>query len=142
MPPDVRNQRMTKMNTPQSAGEEADLLIARPRVVFWFRVYAVWLCLAWVAVGYLSWMLGEHGIGDIGGPSTTAAMVAHVLSLLLWALALSVAVLLFSAPQPRHWTLGLVLICLGLLTPITLPASLALIMFWLKPETKAYYGRG
>jgi len=40
------------------------------------------------------------------------------------------------------WVLGLVLICLGLTSTCCLPACIPLLIFWLKPEMKAFYGRG
>jgi hypothetical protein len=48
--------------------------------------------------------------------------------------------LLFS-PRPWTWVYSLVLICLGLTSPCFLPFSIPLMIFWLKPEAKAYYGK-
>lgn len=39
------------------------------------------------------------------------------------------------------WVLGLVLICLGLTSACCLPACIPLLIHWLKPEMKAFYGR-
>jgi hypothetical protein len=39
------------------------------------------------------------------------------------------------------WVFGLVLICLGLSSACCLPACIPLLIFWLKPEMKAFYGR-
>ena len=39
------------------------------------------------------------------------------------------------------WVLGLVLICLGLTSICCLPACIPLLIQWLKPEMKAFYGR-
>lgn len=39
------------------------------------------------------------------------------------------------------WVMGLVLICIGLTSACCLPASIPLLIFWLKPEMKAFYGR-
>ena len=40
------------------------------------------------------------------------------------------------------WVFGLVLICIGLTSTCCLPACIPLLIFWLKPEMKAFYGRG
>ena len=39
------------------------------------------------------------------------------------------------------WVLGLVLICIGLTSACCLPACIPLLIFWLKPEMKQFYGR-
>lgn len=39
------------------------------------------------------------------------------------------------------WVYGLVLICIGLTSTCCLPACIPLLIFWLKPEMKAFYGR-
>jgi hypothetical protein len=43
--------------------------------------------------------------------------------------------------RPWAWIYGLVLICIGLTSCCCLPASIPLLLAWLKPETKAFYGR-
>lgn len=42
--------------------------------------------------------------------------------------------------RPWRWTVGLVAICLGL-TGCTAPFAIPLLIFWVKPETKAAFGR-
>jgi hypothetical protein len=44
-------------------------------------------------------------------------------------------------PQPWLWTYDLVIICLGMTSACFLPACIPLLIFWLKPETKHYFGR-
>ena len=44
-------------------------------------------------------------------------------------------------PRPWAWIFHLVLICIGMTSGCTLPASVALLIFWLKPETRVYFGR-
>ena len=50
----------------------------------------------------------------------------------------------FAPMLPRQswvWVLGLVLICLGLTSACCLPICIPLLIHWLKPEMKAFYGR-
>lgn len=42
--------------------------------------------------------------------------------------------------RPWAWVYHLVLICIGM-TGCALPASVALLIFWIKPEVKGYFGR-
>ncbi len=37
------------------------------------------------------------------------------------------------------WIFGLVLICIGMMSVCCWPATIPLLIFWLKPETKAYF---
>ena len=39
------------------------------------------------------------------------------------------------------WLFGLVLICIGLTSLCCLPVCIPLLLHWLKPEMKAFYGR-
>jgi len=43
--------------------------------------------------------------------------------------------------RPWAWTMGMVLICLGLTSVCTIPACIPLLIFWLRPETKAFFGK-
>jgi hypothetical protein len=134
---------MNDTSNPQSPSRGEDSFLPRPRVVFWFKVYAAALCLLLIPVGVMSWMLASSngGFGYPIGRWSLASMAAYAVSLCAWVMVVSAIVLLFKSPRPKHWTLGLALICVGLLTPIFLPASIALIIFWLQPETKSYYER-
>ncbi len=47
---------------------------------------------------------------------------------------------------PVHWILGIALLLISLIpvymtSCIFIPAAIALLVFWFKPETKAYFGR-
>ncbi len=44
-------------------------------------------------------------------------------------------------PRPWVWIFDLVLICIGMTSPCCMPASIPLLIFWIKPETRAYFGR-
>ena len=44
-------------------------------------------------------------------------------------------------PRPWTWIYGFVPICIGMTSCCILPFSIALIVFWIKPETRHYFGR-
>ena len=48
---------------------------------------------------------------------------------------------LLSKRQSWAWIYNVVLICLGMGSCLFLPAAIPLLIHWLKPETKAWYGR-
>lgn len=47
----------------------------------------------------------------------------------------------FLPRRPWGWIFGLVLICIGLTSICCLPASIPLLISWLKPNNKAYFGK-
>lgn len=47
----------------------------------------------------------------------------------------------FLPRQSWVWVFGLVLICIGLTSTCCLPVCIPLLILWLKPEMKAFYGR-
>jgi hypothetical protein len=47
----------------------------------------------------------------------------------------------FLPKRPWVWIYNMVLICLGLTSMCCLPATIPLLIFWLKPETKLWFGR-
>lgn len=52
------------------------------------------------------------------------------------------AAALFIPPQPWAWIYHLVLIGIGMTSCCCLPFSIALMVYWFKPETQAWFGRG
>ncbi|MDH3492868.1 MAG: hypothetical protein OEM82_04915, partial [Acidobacteriota bacterium] len=43
--------------------------------------------------------------------------------------------------KPFNWIYGIVMIAIGLTSCCLLPATVPLFLFWLKPETKRFFGR-
>jgi hypothetical protein len=112
-----------------------------PPVVIWFKVYAWVLAGLYLLVAAMSliFFLVPHQKLEMG-PSE--AIVAGSICLAM-GLFFTVACLppLISGPRPWSWVYSLVLICVGMTSPCFLPASIPLLIFWLKPEVKTYYGK-
>jgi hypothetical protein len=47
----------------------------------------------------------------------------------------------FLPKAPWAWTYHLVLICLGMTSACCLPVTMPLLIYWLKPDVKAFFGR-
>lgn len=125
----------------------------RPKVVKWFKVYCWVLAVLYLFVvlaGLLQIILGIVFSGDpeylascsnedmppvvmmiMGGVFLSMGLVLLVLSLMG----------VFLTPRPWVWVFSLVLICLGMTSACFLPFCIPLLLFWIKPETKDYYGR-
>jgi len=113
-----------------------------PRVVAWFRAYC-WFQVS-LSVGFglvgLYMFLVRRGLFGYYRSSTDYEAVGFFLliSALVWGGASFLGTRV--APDAAAWTLGLVLIALGL-TSCCLPLCLPLLIFWLKPETQQFFGR-
>ena len=114
----------------------------KPDVVFWFRVYAavmgamgVLTGLLIMAMGVLAMTANEPGADDV--PMWLFVMIgvmAIATSAIYW-------LPFYFGNRPWVWTYSLVVICLGM-GSCTIVAALPLLIYWLKPETKAYFGVG
>ena len=115
-----------------------------PTVVTWFRIYCGALSLVYLAciagglficisVDELArtedtprWLLMAYGSGLIFLGVVLAAVFAAGVVL---------------QPKPWVWIYGIVLIAIGFSSPCCIPASIPLLVFWLKPDTRVYFGR-
>lgn len=108
-----------------------------PAAVGWYRAYC-WLNVAMytsIAVLFPMLLLVEP---DTPAEDTVGAVVMAVMCAPLALLYLAGAVR--TRPQ-WGWTYGLVLICLTLTSMCCLPLAIPLLIQWIKPETKAYFGK-
>lgn len=116
----------------------------RPAVYTWFLVYCV-------VMGLFALMILSIGVTMLFLPQEDLEEEAALLMGLLYIVLGSIFLVLYLlAPflpnRPWVWTYDLILICLGLANCCTncctIPACVPLLIFWIKPETQAYFGRG
>lgn len=111
-----------------------------PAVYTWFVVYCILTALLYMIMAAMGivFMFTEPD------PEMSAAE-AKIMGSLLLILGLVFFGAYALAPfLPRKnwvWVFGLVLICLGLTSACCLPVCIPLLIFWLKPEMKAFYGK-
>lgn len=115
-----------------------------PPVWKWFVVYCVFMAVIYLLCIVLGvfFLMSEPTRAD---RPPTSAEEARWFGVLFMIVGLVLAVPFASGPflprKPWAWTFGLVLICVGLTSACCLPAAIPLLIFWLKPEAKAYYGK-
>lgn len=111
-----------------------------PPVYKWFVVYSIGMALLYLVVA----AMGVVFLFIQPDPEMDEAE-ATIMGIVFLVLGLVFFVPYASAPfLPRQswvWVLGLVLICIGLTSACCLPVCVPLLIFWLKPEMKAFYGR-
>ena len=103
------------------------------KVVRWFKIYSAALCSLYAALAVYSICGGfavkeEDESGAWVFIATFPFFGACLLPLVL-------------KPAPWLWTYDLVIICLGMTSACFLPVSIPLLIHWIKPETKAYFGK-
>jgi len=115
--------------------------LTRPTVVRWFYVYCGVLCVVYLAVAAccLPFFLIEPAELDMG---KTEAVFMGVMMLVMGLVFFVLFLMPFFLPQrPWVWVFDLVLICIGMTSACFLLACVPLLLFWLKPETKAWFGK-
>lgn len=108
--------------------------VQKPKVVFWNQMYLLGMGVMYVLVG-----AGVGALAWLEGGATDDMFVFMVVAVVCVPLAL---VHLGAMLLPRRrwtWVVLLVLIALGLTGACTLPAALPLLIFWIRPETQAWY---
>jgi hypothetical protein len=118
----------------------ASLNLLRPSSHNWFVVYCLFMALLYLftAVMGIVYLFAEPERG-------MSAEEAKVMGIVIFIIGFVFFVPYASGPfLPRKswaWVFGLVLICLGLTSLCCLPVCIPLLISWLKPEMKAFYGR-
>ncbi len=108
-----------------------------PQVWIWYLVYAVCLGLVYVAlvVGGVWFMFAAPG-----GPGADPPWIGGIVAVISFPLALLFLAAPFLPKKSWAWYYHMALIALGLTSACCLPACGALLYFWIKPETKAFFG--
>lgn len=114
-----------------------------PPVWKWFIAYSIFMALLYLAcligvVGFFFFYYSSARTSFDQGFAVGFALVFATLSFILLAI---YAAAPFVPKRPWAWTYTLVLICIGLTSPLLLPACIPLLIYWLKPETKAFFGK-
>jgi hypothetical protein len=86
-------------------------------------------------------MLTRVGGETDGSPGFLRSLQWVVTLALSVPLMVACALPLFLKPKPRVWIYDLVIICLGTSSILFLPFCIPLIIFWVKPETRTWFGR-
>jgi hypothetical protein len=111
------------------------------KTFFWYRVYC-----AVLAVIYLL-LTGVGALMAYYQPSTSQqsaqeSMILGVVYAVLGIVFFGVfAVALLLPRKPFNWIVGIVMMAIGMTSCCFAPFLIPLFIYWLKPETKAYFGR-
>ena len=111
-----------------------------PSVYNWFVVYCIFMALLYLALAAMGvvFLVAEP---DPEMSDVEAKIMGSVFIVLGLVFFVPYAIAPLLPRQSWVWVFGLVLICIGLTSACCLPACLPLLIFWLKPEMKHFYGR-
>lgn len=123
-----------------------DEMIAKPTappVYMWYKVYCIAMVVMFLFVvgAGLFFLLGGSFIAKNAEDRTTFMILGPIYIIMGLVLLAPFAVAPFLSPTPWVWIYGLVLICLGMTSSCCLPACIPLLIYWIKPDVKKYFGR-
>jgi hypothetical protein len=113
-----------------------------PAVVTWYLGYRIFMFLlsaAIVAAGVLSIVFHEDMADDETSPEEVI-VIGGMLLLLGGLMCLAFLVSFFLPLRPWAWVYHIVMLAAGMLTMCTLPFSIVLLIYWVKDDTRAYFG--
>jgi len=112
-----------------------------PKVIAWFKAYSALFAALYLAFAGCSLIFFLAEPSEFETTKRGAILMGLLLLLMGLGLAATFVLPFFLEPRPWVWIYDLVLICIGLTSPCCMPASIPLLIYWLKPEVKAYFGR-
>lgn len=112
-----------------------------PGAVTWFRVYAVLFTLMYLGVVVLGVLFVILGEAYLEMPSQEALLVGGIMAVMSVPFALAYIASFFLPRKPWVWVYDLVLIAVGLTSCLTMPFAIPLLIYWLKADVKAWFGR-
>jgi hypothetical protein len=112
----------------------------RPKVVFWYHVYcigfAVFALLLGIA-GAALWAIDSQILGMDPRNAREEGAVCLAIGVVVFSL---YAVVPFLPRSRGAWIYGIVLLAMGLTSICSIAFCIPLLIGWLKPETKAFFG--
>ena len=111
------------------------------KTFFWYRVYCVVLIALYVCCMGLGILLIALEPETNSSTAQDNLIVGAIYGVFGAIFALVFIIALFLPRKPYNWIVGIVMIAFGMTSCCFLPATIPLLIFWLKPETKAYFGR-
>ena len=129
-----------RCNAPLNQQYQPALNQPTPPVYKWFVAYSICMALLYLVTAGMGivFMVMEPDAEMSAAEAKIMGVVCLILGLVFF---VPYAAAPFLPRQSWVWVLGLVLICIGLTSACCLPVCIPLLIFWLKPEMKAFYGR-
>ncbi len=112
-----------------------------PAVWSWYLAYAIGLAVVYAMCLLGSIALFVIGLGSDGHDAGEMIATGAIMAVFCVPFFVATAAAPLLPKAPWAWTYHLVLIGIGMTSACCLPACIPLLIHWLKPETKAFFGR-
>ena len=111
------------------------------KTFLWYRVYCGFMVALYLVVTIGGIFLAIYQPAT-NRQSAQEMLITGVVYAAIGAFCLVIfATALFLPRKPWNWIVGIVAIALGMTSCCFMPFLIPLLIYWLKPETKAYFGR-
>ena len=112
------------------------------KTYFWYRAYLVVMVLLYLACTVFGGFAAYMSQFETNSAEATELFINGIIFLVLGVpFAIIFAVGLFLPRKSWNWIVGIVYIAFGMTSCCFLPITIPLLIYWIKPETKAYFGR-
>jgi lipopolysaccharide export LptBFGC system permease protein LptF len=110
------------------------------KTFFWYRVYCGVLAALYALIAvmglFISYM--APGMGAEATENMFLGLVYAVVGTIFFAVFLVASIL---PPKPYNWIVGIIMIAIGMTSCCMWPAVIPLLIYWIKPETREFFGR-
>ena len=112
-----------------------------PQTILWFRIYAIFLALIYVAcvAGGAFFLTLDPSEADM--PLAWVNFFGWFFILISLVFAVGFGFGAFLPRKPWAWVYGMILICIGMTSALFLPICIPLLIFWLKDPVNVWFGR-
>lgn len=118
--------------------------LAKPQVWTWYTIYCILMALLYLLVTIAGALLFLIDPAMLDVPESEA-MVFRIQACVFTGLGVPLMILYAAGPflpqKPWVWIYGIALIGIGMTSVCCLPATIPLLIFWIKPETQQFFGR-
>ena len=111
------------------------------RTFFWYRVYCASLAVLYLAVTVFGIVLTTVPMETRRYDRDELVLMGFIYAILGAIFFVVFAVAFFLPPKPYNWIVGIVMLAIGMTSCCFLPAVVPLFIYWIKPETQAFFGR-
>lgn len=111
------------------------------KTFFWYRVYCASMAVLYIAVTVLGIVLLTVPLETREYDQQQLFLMGIIYTILGVVFFVVFAVALFLPRKPYNWIVGIVMMAIGMTSCCLMPAVIPLLVFWVKPETQAFFGR-
>lgn len=111
------------------------------KTYFWYRVYLGVMALMYVAVFVVGGIVAYASQDQITMQEQENFILGIAYAIIAVPFAIIFAVGLFLPRKSWNWVVGIIYMAIGMTSCCFLPALIPLLIYWIKPETQAHFGR-